>query len=80
MRNYDNLADWTVFLHGKLPTCGFFLLDANTMGNHLVRDPPQAPPRASLALLSPYSLPIDLAPHPPNPNPTRSPPFPIPIR
>ena len=25
VRNYDSLADWTVFLHGKVSTCGFFL-------------------------------------------------------
>ena len=27
VRNYDSLADRTVFLHGKMPTCGFFLVD-----------------------------------------------------
>ena len=36
MRNYDELADRTVFLHGKMPTCGFFLVDENHMGNHLL--------------------------------------------
>jgi len=36
VRNYDSLADWTVFLHGKMPTCGFFLADPNLMGNHLL--------------------------------------------
>ena len=30
------LAEWTVFLHGKLPTCGFFLVDPHRMGNHLL--------------------------------------------
>ena len=36
VRNYDSLADWTVFLHGKMPTCGFFLADEHQMGNHLL--------------------------------------------
>ena len=36
VRNYDSLADWTVFLHGKMPTCGFFLADEHKMGNHLL--------------------------------------------
>ena len=36
MRNYDELADRTVFLHGKMPTCGFFLADEHQMGNHLL--------------------------------------------
>ena len=36
IRNYDSLADWTVFLHGKMPTCGFFLADEHQMGNHLL--------------------------------------------
>jgi len=36
VRNYDSLADWTAFLHGKKPTCGFFLADSKLMGNHLL--------------------------------------------
>ena len=36
VRNYDSLADWTVFLHGKMPTCGFFLLEDTHKGNHLL--------------------------------------------
>jgi hypothetical protein len=36
VRNYDELADRTVFLHGKMPTCGFFLVDEHQMGNHLL--------------------------------------------
>ena len=36
VRNYDSLADWTVFLHGKMSTCGFFLADPKLMGNHLL--------------------------------------------
>ena len=36
VRNYDSLANWTVFLHGKMPTCGFFLADEHQMGNHLL--------------------------------------------
>ena len=36
VRNYDSLADWTVFLHGKMPTCGFSPADPNLMGNHLL--------------------------------------------
>ena len=36
VRNYDSLSAWTVFLHGKRPTCGFFLVDRSTLGNHLL--------------------------------------------
>ena len=36
VRNYDSLADWTVFMHGKRPTCGFFLVDPSQVGNHLL--------------------------------------------
>ena len=36
MRNYDELADRTVFLHGKMPTCGFFLVNKRKLGNHLL--------------------------------------------
>ena len=36
VRNYDSLADRTVFMHGHAPTCGFFLVDPNHMGNHLL--------------------------------------------
>lgn len=36
VNNYDALADWTVFLHGKAPSCGFFLADERTFGNHLL--------------------------------------------
>ena len=36
VRNYDSLANRTVFLHGKKPTCGFFLVDRSTLGNHLL--------------------------------------------
>jgi len=36
VRNYDSLANRTVFLHGKKPTCGFFLADPKLMGNHLL--------------------------------------------
>jgi hypothetical protein len=36
VRNYDSLADRTVFMHGHAPTCGFFLVDRNHVGNHLL--------------------------------------------
>ena len=36
VRNYDSLAERTVFMHGRSPTCGFFMVDANQMGNHLL--------------------------------------------
>ena len=36
VRNYDSLADWTVFLHGKVSTCGFFLANPSLRGNHLL--------------------------------------------
>ena len=36
VRNYDSLANWTVFLHGKMPTCGFYLADEHKMGNHML--------------------------------------------
>ena len=37
VRNYDSLANcWTVFLHGKMPTCGFFLSNPKLIGNHLL--------------------------------------------
>ena len=36
VRNYDSLSAWTVFLHGKRPTCGFFLVNKRTLGNHLL--------------------------------------------
>ena len=36
-RNYDHLAERTVFLHGKLPTCGVLLHDVHgRVGNHLL--------------------------------------------
>ena len=35
-RNYDSLADWTVFMHGKTPTCGYSLVDPSQVGNHLL--------------------------------------------
>ena len=36
VRNYDSLAERTVFMHGHAPTCGFFLVDPNHVGNHLL--------------------------------------------
>ena len=36
VRNYDELADRTVFLHGKMSTCGFYLANEGEMGNHLL--------------------------------------------
>ena len=36
VRNYDSLADWTVFLHGKVPSCSYFLADPKLRGNHLL--------------------------------------------
>ena len=36
VRNYDSLAERTVFMHGHEPTCGFFLVDPNHMGDHLL--------------------------------------------
>ena len=36
VRNYDSLADWTAFLHGKVPSCSYFLADPNLRGNHLL--------------------------------------------
>ena len=36
VRNYDSLADRTVFMHGHEPTCGYFLVDPNNVGNHLL--------------------------------------------
>ena len=36
VRNYDSLADRTVFMHGNKPTCGYFLVDQNHVGNHLL--------------------------------------------
>ena len=36
VRNYDSLADRTVFMHGREPSCGFFLVDPNNEGNHLL--------------------------------------------
>ena len=33
--NYDSLAERTVFMQGKLPSCGFFLTNGTT-GNHLM--------------------------------------------
>eukprot|EP00964_Phaeocystis_antarctica_P159505 scaffold130560_cov60-Phaeocystis_antarctica.AAC.1 len=36
VRNYDFLADWTVFMHGKVPTCGFFLVEPSQVGSHLL--------------------------------------------
>ena len=36
VHNYDSLADWTVFMHGKMPTCGYFLVDPGQVGNHLL--------------------------------------------
>ena len=36
VRNYDSLAERTVFMHGTSPTCGFFLVDPNHLGNHLL--------------------------------------------
>ena len=36
VRNYDSLADRTVFMHGHEPSCGYFLVDPNNVGNHLL--------------------------------------------
>jgi len=37
VRNYDSLAERTVFLHGKMSTCGFYLANKDgEMGNHLL--------------------------------------------
>ena len=77
VRNYDRLADWTVFLHGKLPTCGFFLLDAHKMGNHLVRDPRSLTPPHRISPLTPLNPSPPQPPHSPHP-PTPSPPSPTP--
>jgi len=36
VRNYDTLADRTVFLHAEEPGCGFFMGDGKSTGNHLL--------------------------------------------
>jgi hypothetical protein len=35
VRNYDSLADRTIFLHGRAPSCGFFLR-TGAVGGHLM--------------------------------------------
>ena len=36
IRNYDSLADRTVFMHGTAPTCGYFLVSLHHVVNHLL--------------------------------------------
>ena len=36
VRNYDSLADRTVFMHGHAPTCGFYRVETEEKGNHLL--------------------------------------------
>ena len=36
VRNYDSLADRTVFMHGHAPSCGFYLVETEAKGHHLL--------------------------------------------
>ena len=38
LRNYDRLAARTVFMHGHVPSCGFFVVDRAQRGGHLLQN------------------------------------------